>query len=245
VSIARGDAATTPVRRLAIDGVVVAAAGRSDVHARLPSTTARDKAPAEVVAFARDAIEHGWQVRVRRTWPRLIARLACGVAVWIGCVYLLSRSVTGPGAVALAAAMLAGVLFVLGTALPAPGFAGRLRGRPVAGAGRASTGLWRMAVADVVAATRSEAELPALHRSLVAVANAEDKVSRLARRNRYDVDQSEVELARHELASLVNRVRDDLGQPPLEPAPTPYLASRWSDDAGVDQPEPTRPEDLR
>lgn len=244
MSLAQGASGVAASSRV-VRGVVVTASGRSDALIRLPSATGKDRAPGELVAFARDAIERGLQVRVRRTWSQMLLRLAAVAAVCVGCGLVLTTWIDSPVGIPLAFVLTAGVVYALVKALSAPGYADRLKGRPVAGAGRESTGLWRQAVAEVVAGSRSETELPGLHRLLVEVANAEDKVSRLARRSRYDLDQSEVDVARQELASLVDRARADLGQPALALAPTPYLASRWSDDAGVEQPEPAHPEDLR
>ena len=92
---------------------------------------------------------------------------------------------------------------------------------------------------------RTEDELPELHRLLIKVANAEDKVSRLVSRGKYQLDQSEADLARFELNQLVAEARRMLELTPLAIEDPEYLHNRWAETADVPDPEPANPEELR
>jgi len=120
-----------------------------------------------------------------------------------------------------------------------------LSGRRVAGKGRTSTQLWQQALTEVDAGQRADAELPALHTALLKVANAEDKVNRLVSRRRYELDQSQADLARVDLAAALAKARELMGLPALGAAPAPYLANRWADTADLPTPDPANPDQLR
>lgn len=78
------------------------------------------------------------------------------------------------------------------------------------------------------------------------MANVEDKVNRLTARNKYRLDQSTVEVARHELSTVIADARNLMGLPPQEiEATAPHLLNRWAEAADVPEPEPANPDDLR
>ena len=223
--------------------VRVGAGERTHDLYRLPSLTAKDGAPTELVNLARDIIERGRLVTVRPLAGRRLITAAGGGALLAGGAALLAApAVSLLVALPVALVGLGGMAFALSSL---PTYGSRLCGRKVAGAGRESVELWRTAVEEVEAGTRAEETLPELHRLLLDVVEAEDKVNRLVSRAKYDLDQSSADLARNDLSRLLAPARALLGLAPETVEPVPYLANRWAETEQLSVPEPIHPEDLR
>ncbi len=217
---------------------------------RPPSLKTKDHIPREAVRAARDVIEHGYTVKETANGPRRIVRVAVVTVCTIGGVAMLIATLV---ASRVMPHTISGIPWVAGFALlfvAASTFLdrkwapSRLSGRSIAKKGRHSTELWAIALGQVDAGKRDESELPAVHRAAIAIANAEDKVSRLVNKNKYDLNQGPVDQARSDLALKVAQLRDTLGLPALSDEPS-YLSNRWAEIAGVVDTQPVNPDDLR
>nr|WP_300149030.1 hypothetical protein [Propionicimonas sp.] len=223
---------------------VTVSAGALSTELRRPLKSGRGLDP-ELFAAANEIISQGREVVVRTLGWRRVAPGLLAIGLAAGSVPLF---LTGAGGVGFAAMVTAIGLFLYTlagwTVPPTVGSNARLTGRRVTGAHRASLRLWRRAIREVKAGKRTADDLSALHAQLVVLAEAEDRVDRILARTRYQLDQSEVEAARLEVAVAEGQAEALLGLPPELP-PVDYRANRWAESVDVPEPEPTNPQDLR
>jgi hypothetical protein len=219
---------------------------RSADLVRPPRYRAADKLPEELISEIQSAIQHGYTVETKA--PRTVRMF--GVSAAVTASIAIAVVVFTLGMLNKLSMLLIVVPWLFLFPAVSPDRIGNrsvyaLRGRRVAGNGRASTELWRQALAEVDAGKRGEDELPALHAALLRVANAEDKVNRLVSKRRYELDQSQADLARVELAEALGEARKLMGLPALEAEPAPYLANRWAEAADLPESDPANPDQLR
>lgn len=248
-AVPRPKPGSEPVRVYQDRTVWVARGPRTTDLIRPPSLKTKDRIPREAVLAARDAIEHGFTVtegtQGRRTLRAIAAMLlfACAGGALVATLVSWAVLPRGVGSIVWLIGFLL-LTFGARAALGPKWSSTRLSGRSIAKKGRHSAQLWEVALTQVDAGTRQDSELPAIHRAAIVIANAEDRVSRLANKNKYQLNQGEVDQARSDLGLKVAALRATLGLPALTDEPS-YLSNRWAEIAGVFETPPTNPDDLR